>query len=66
MRRREFIALLGGAAAWPGAALAQAPQGLRRVGILMSSTENDKDAGGWLASFRSTLLALGWTDGTNI
>jgi putative ABC transport system substrate-binding protein len=66
MRRREFIAFVGGAAAWPGAALAQAPQGLRRVGILMSSTENDKDAGGWLASFRSTRLALGWTDGTNI
>src|SRR5271166_4631828 len=64
--RREFIVALGGAAAaWPLAAGAQ-PAERVRVAVLMSSSESDKDAAVWLTLFRSTLQALGWTDGRNI
>jgi putative tryptophan/tyrosine transport system substrate-binding protein len=64
MKRREFIAGLGSAAAWPRAALAQ--QGLRRVGVLMGLAENDPEGQARIAAFRKTLQGLGWVEGRNI
>jgi len=66
IRRREFMSLLGGAAAaWPLAARAQ-PGGMRRIGVLMGSAENDSEAQAWVAAFREALQKLGWTEGRNI
>jgi putative ABC transport system substrate-binding protein len=65
MKRREFITLLGGAAAWPLAALAQ-PDQVRRIGVLMSVPENDPEAQAWLGTFSEGLQQLGWTAGRNI
>src|SRR5215831_5630648 len=66
MTRREFITLLGGAAAaWPLAAHAE-QSGMRRIGVLMGSAENDSEAQAWVAAFREALQKLGWTEGRNI
>jgi putative ABC transport system substrate-binding protein len=65
MRRRGFIALVGGAAVWPLAARAQQPQGIRRIGVLMGYPEGDSEAQSYVAAFRDGLRALGWTDGRN-
>src|SRR5262249_3370117 len=67
-RRREFITLLGGAAAWPVAARAQQPDRVRRIAVLMFGEENDPVRGtkGWLATFTRRLAELGWTDGRNL
>jgi len=62
MKRREFITLLGGAAAWPLAARAQQSSRLRRIGVLMPFAENDSDAQANITAFRQTLQMLGWTD----
>jgi putative ABC transport system substrate-binding protein len=65
MRRREFLSALGGATAvWPLTALGQ--ERVQRVGILMTHSETDQDAQDRLASFRTGLEALGWTEGRNI
>src|SRR6478736_1639747 len=65
MRRREFIALLGGAAAeWPPAARAQ--ERLRRVGALMNLPADDQQAQLNMAAFQQGLQALGWTIGRNL
>ena len=65
MRRREFISLLGcAAAAWPLAARAQ--QRLRRIGVLMGFPESDSEAQANFAGFREGLQKLGWTEGRNI
>jgi ABC-type uncharacterized transport system substrate-binding protein len=66
MRRRDFIALLGGAtAAWPLAARAQ--QGaIRRIGVLMGFAESDHGAQSGVAGFREELRKLGWMEGRNI
>ena len=64
MRRREFIAMLGGAAAWPLAARAQ--QSVRRVGVLMGYAEDDPEAQLRYAAFQQRLAALGWTEGRNL
>src|SRR5271163_2985281 len=65
MRRREFIAGLGSAAAWP--AVARAQQGeLRRIGVLMGYGEDDPEAKLWLSWFKQALAELGWTDGRNL
>jgi putative ABC transport system substrate-binding protein len=66
MKRREFLRLLGGAAAWPLAARAQQSERMRRVGVLMSYNENDPDAKAQLSAFVEGLAELGWTDGRNI
>ena len=67
MRRREFITLIGGAAAaWPLAARAQQGERVRRVGVLMGFDENDPGAKGWLSGFMRGLAELGWTDGRNV
>jgi putative tryptophan/tyrosine transport system substrate-binding protein len=66
MRRREFVTLLGGAAAWPLAARAQPPDGMRRIGVLMAVPENDREYQAFLAAFREGLQKLGWVEGRSI
>ena len=62
MGRREFVALLGGAAAaWPLAARAQQGAPMRRIGVLMGFAESDPAAQSWLAAFRNALTQLGWS-----
>src|ERR1700687_2381376 len=64
MRRREFIPLLGGAAAaGPVTDRAQQTDNVRRIGVLMGWEENDPDAKVWLSGFVQGLAELGWTDG---
>src|SRR5436190_10380447 len=65
MRRREFITLLGCAAAWPFAARAQQPDRVRRVGVLMGISD-DPEGQARVAVFRQTLAVLGWTEGRNV
>jgi putative ABC transport system substrate-binding protein len=67
MKRREFIALLGGtAAAWPVAARAQQPDRVRRIGVLTGYAESDLEAQARFAIFRQSLQQLGWTIGRNL
>jgi putative tryptophan/tyrosine transport system substrate-binding protein len=69
MRRRDFIALIGGAAAaCPVVARAQQPNQVRRIAVLMAGDENDPVRGtkGWLFTFTRRLAELGWTDGRNL
>jgi putative tryptophan/tyrosine transport system substrate-binding protein len=66
MRRREFIALFGGAvAAWPLAARAQQPDRMRRIGVLMGIA-NDEEGQARLAAFQQGLQTLGWKAGRNV
>jgi putative tryptophan/tyrosine transport system substrate-binding protein len=65
LKRREFIMLIGGAAAaWPLAARAQRER-IRRVGVLMSSAESDPEAQTWMAAFKEGLQRLGWIEDRN-
>jgi putative ABC transport system substrate-binding protein len=66
MRRREFIAGLGGAVAWPLAARAQQGERQRRIGVLMGQDEDDPVAKSQLSAFTRALADLGWTDGRNV
>ena len=68
MRRREFIGLLGGAAAvsWPLAAHAQQPERMRRIGILAGLAESDPEAKVRVTAFVQGLAGAGWTEGRNI
>ena len=66
VKRREFIALLGAAAAWPPAALAQHSEGMRHISVLSSLAESDAEGQAWDAAFRKRLVELGWVDGRNI
>jgi putative tryptophan/tyrosine transport system substrate-binding protein len=66
MKRREFIALLGGATAWPLAARAQQPERTRRIGVLMASSESDPMGQARIAAFRQALAGLGWSEGSNL
>jgi putative tryptophan/tyrosine transport system substrate-binding protein len=63
MKRREFIAGLGAAAAWPLAVGAQQTERMRRIGVLMSLDEADPEGEEWLSSFTRGLAELGWIDG---
>jgi len=67
MRRREFITLLGGAAAaWPVGVLAQQPERMRRIGVLVGGTEGDPVEQARLAALRQGLERLGWSQGRNV
>ena len=65
INRREFITLLGGAAAWPLAAHAQQGTRMRRIGVLMTLDENDTVQKTFVSAFTQALADLGWTDGRN-
>src|SRR5262245_18429586 len=64
--RRDFITLLGGAAAWPLAARAQQTERVRRIGVLMSTAADDPEGQARIAAFHQGLQQLGWTIGHNV
>jgi putative tryptophan/tyrosine transport system substrate-binding protein len=66
MRRRDFVTLIGGAAAYPLAARAQQSDRMRRIGVLMGFAESDPTAQSWVAAFRDALAKLGWSEGNNL
>jgi putative ABC transport system substrate-binding protein len=66
MRRRPFIALLGGAAIWPLAARAQQRERMRRIGVLLPATANDAQYQARVGAFLQALALLGWTIGRNV
>ena len=67
MRRRQFITLLGGAAAWPLAARAQQTERMRRIGVLAGgAAANDAETQARNAAFAQRLQELGWIDGRNL
>ena len=66
MKRREFITLLGGAAAWPLAARAQQRERMRRIGLLLNLGSDDQEGQTRNAAFLQALQELGWTVGRNI
>jgi putative ABC transport system substrate-binding protein len=66
MRRREFITLLGGAAAWPLATRAQQGERVRRVGVLLPAAPDDSEFQSWLGAFLQGLAQAGWITGRNI
>jgi putative tryptophan/tyrosine transport system substrate-binding protein len=66
MRRREFIAGLGSAAAWPMIVRAQQGDRVRRIGVLMPGDENDLVPRTFVSAFTQALAGFGWTDGRNL
>ena len=66
MRRREFIAALGGIAAWPLLARAQQRDRIRRIGVMLGLPENDPEAQVLAAGLREGLKEVGWIEGHNI
>ena len=66
LQRREFVAGLAGAAAWPIGAWAQQPEGIRRIGMLIAGSQSDQEAQRRLAAFREELHKLGWEEARNI
>jgi putative ABC transport system substrate-binding protein len=66
LRRREFMAGLGGAAAWPLAARAQQGDRVRRIAVLVDGAENDPLWKSGVSEFTQALAGLGWTDGRNV
>ena len=65
MRRREFIKVIAGSAAWPLAARAQQAQRMRRISVLMALSENDPEGQAFVAAFLQGLQELGWSVGRN-
>src|SRR5262245_59560874 len=67
MRRREFITVIGGAAAtWPLTAWAQQAEHMRRIGVLMNRTADRPEGQEAVTAFRQALQQLGWIDGGNV
>ena len=66
MKRREFISLVGGAAAWPLTARAQQGERMRRIGVLMAFAVDDPEGQARVAVFVQALQSLGWTTGRNV
>jgi putative tryptophan/tyrosine transport system substrate-binding protein len=66
MRRREFITLVGGGAAWPLVAHAQQPDRMGVIGVLVAGTADDPEHQARVEAFRQGLERLGWTDGRNV
>jgi putative ABC transport system substrate-binding protein len=66
MMRREFITLLGGAAAWPLAASAQQGNRMRRIGVLMEGDEDDPVRKTYVSTFTQALAEFGWIDGRSL
>jgi putative tryptophan/tyrosine transport system substrate-binding protein len=66
MKRREFIAGLGSAAAWSVVASAQQPDQLRRIGVLMNLAADDPEGLGRFTAFAQGMQEAGWTDGRNL
>src|SRR6476646_4671980 len=65
MKRRQFIAGLGSAAAWPMVARAQQRDRVRRIGVVAPYDENDPEGKVRYSAFTQALADLGWTDGRN-
>jgi putative ABC transport system substrate-binding protein len=66
MRRRDFITLIGGVAAWPLAARAQQPEPTRRIGMLMNRAADDAEGQAFVAAFQQAMQQLGWSDDRNV
>jgi putative tryptophan/tyrosine transport system substrate-binding protein len=66
VKRREFITLISGAAAWPLVARAQQPERMRHVGVLMNNTATDATWQSYFAAFVQGLRQLGWIEGQNL
>jgi putative ABC transport system substrate-binding protein len=66
MKRRDFITLIGGAAAWPLAARAQQGERVRHIGVLMAMDNNDPEGKLRYSAFTQALTDMGWTDGRNV
>jgi putative tryptophan/tyrosine transport system substrate-binding protein len=67
MKRRQFIALVGGAAvAWPLAGRAQQVERVRRIGILLPAAADDAEWQAWVGAFLQALTLMGWTIGRNV
>jgi putative ABC transport system substrate-binding protein len=66
MKRREFITLLSGAAAWPLATRAQQSERMRRIGVLMNATAEEPEAQSYVAAFQQGMQEFGWSVGRNL
>jgi putative tryptophan/tyrosine transport system substrate-binding protein len=66
MQRRQFIALLSGAATWPLAARAQQDQRMRRIGVLLAASADDVEFQAWVGAFLQGLQQAGWSIGQNV
>jgi ABC-type uncharacterized transport system substrate-binding protein len=66
LKRREFIMLLGGAATWPRALVAQGTDRARRIGVLMELAASDSQARSNVAALQRGLHKLGWLEGSNL
>ena len=66
MQRREFIVILGSATVWPLASLAQSPDRMRRIGVVLAYAEDDPNGRTQIDAFRDELRTLGWIEGSNI
>jgi putative ABC transport system substrate-binding protein len=66
MKRRDFLGVLSGAAAWPLAARAQQPNGMRRIGVLLPATADNPQFQTWVGAFLQELGQLGWSIGRNV